>query len=40
MLVAAFTAALTSFIKKYTFGIIGENVTKQLRIDLFEKMLS
>jgi hypothetical protein len=40
MLVAAFTAAFTSFIKKYTFVIIGENVTKQLRIDLFEKILS
>jgi len=39
ILLAAFTAAFTTFIKKYTSGITGESVTKQLRINLLMKIL-
>lgn len=40
MFIAAIAAMISSFLKRFCFGLVGEDVTYQLRIDLFEKILS
>jgi ABC-type multidrug transport system fused ATPase/permease subunit len=40
MLIAAIVAFIASFLKRLCFGIVGEAVTYQLRIDLFKKIIN
>lgn len=40
MLLAAVAAMIAAFLKRLCFGLVGETVTHQLRLDLFKKMLS
>lgn len=40
MLYAAILAMLSSFFKRYFFGLVGEKVTYKLRVDLFKKIMS
>ena len=40
MFIAALVAMICSFFKRFLFGIVGEEVTYRLRIDLFKKILS
>lgn len=40
MFLAAVTALVASFVKRFAFGIVGEAVTYQVRVDLFAKILS
>lgn len=40
MLYAAILAMLSSFFKRYFFGLVGERVTYKLRVDLFRKIIS
>lgn len=39
MLLAALVALVSSFLKRFCFGIVGEGVTFQLRLDIFRKIL-
>jgi ABC-type multidrug transport system fused ATPase/permease subunit len=40
MLYAAILAMVSSFFKRYFFGLVGERVTYRLRVDLFKKIIS
>ena len=40
MFLCAIAVLFASFLKRYTFGYVGEQVTYQLRLSLFQKILS
>jgi ABC-type multidrug transport system fused ATPase/permease subunit len=39
MMIAALSALIASFLKRMSFGIVGEHVTHRLRLDLYRKIL-
>lgn len=40
MFIAALASLVTSFLKRFCFGLVGEDVTYRIRKDLFKKILS